>query len=248
MADAPTFTDRDIERIRQSLPDGVDPQRLKLLPKILRDWAATDLSLHLSMPTAKERGDRIKRLEALAASSKSLVQALDAVDQDDDPVWIMGEMIAADGRRLSATERIRAENHYQEMRDFLGRLPSASIAAAKNWKKGRGQPRNDAASLVLMDLVAIYEWLTRRRASRQVSRVDGADTGPFWEFAGAIWPLVFGNADYGLSSAIRNWDSARKKRLKGTRSPLLANIAMRHGLGDIGELAAQYPPCDQKDE
>ena len=148
MADAATFTDRHIELIRRSLPDGVDPQRLKLLPKILHEWAATDLQLHLSMPTAKKRGDRIKRLEALAASSTNLLQALDAVDRNDDQFWIMREMIAADGRRLSATERTRAEHHYQEMTDFLERLPSASIAAAKIWKEGRGQPRNNAASLV----------------------------------------------------------------------------------------------------
>ena len=180
------------------------------------------------MPTAKERGDRIKRLEALAASSTNLLQALDAVDRNDDQFWIMREMIAADGRRLSATERTRAEHHYQEMTDFLGRLPSASMAAAKIWKDGRGQPRNNAASLVLMDIVAIYEWLTRRRASRQVSRDDGADTGPFSNFAAAIWPPVFGKGDHGLSAAIKNWNSARKNRLKGTRSPLLANIAMRH--------------------
>jgi len=228
MADAPTFTDRDIERIRQSLPDGLDPLRLELLPRILGEWAATDLPHYLPMPTAKERRDCVKRLKAVASSSAQLIKALEAIADHDDQFWIIREIIAVAGLRLTDAQRHMSEKQFDETRDYLRKLSAASIAAERFWKRDRGQPPNDAASLVLMDVVAIYEWLTGRKATRQVDRVDGADSGPFWTFAAALWPPVFGKGDGGLSAAIKNWASAKKKKLKGTHSPLLANIALRH--------------------
>ena len=200
----------------------------ELFTKILTEWENTDLPEHLYILTAKKRRDRVKRIKAIASSSTKLMEALEAATRHDDQFWIIREIIAADGPRLSLAERSLSESRFNEMRDYLGKLSAASSTAERFLKRGRGQPRNDAASLVLMDIVAIYEWLTGRKASRQVSRINGTDTGPLWKFAAAIWPAVFGDAETGLSSAIKNWDSARKRKLEGTRSPLLANIAMRH--------------------
>ena len=227
MANGPEFTDRDIQLILKSLPDGVDQRRLSLLPAILREWASTDLLVPLSMPSTKTGKERIKRLNAVKDCAIKLSHALDAADRNDELFWIMREMILADGDRLTPTVRTNAENKIQEMRDFLTRLSFMSAESAKVWKKGRGQPRKLAASTVLMDIAAIYEWLTNERATREVDRDTKKDTGPFWKFAVAIWPLVFGNGQHGLSSTIKNWADAVKSKLSGTRSPLLANIAMR---------------------
>jgi hypothetical protein len=228
MANGPEFTDRDIELIIKSLPGGVDKRRLELLPKILREWAGTDLPLHLSILPIKTKKKRSTRLSSVDGCARRLSQALDAIDRNDERFWIIKEIIVADGQRLSQTKRVKLEDQFQEMKDFLGKLATASAASAKIWKQGRGQPRNVAASFVLMDIVAIYEWLTDKKATRRADRYTFKDSGPFWVFAGAIWPAVFGNGNYGLSAAIKNWDDARKKKLKGTHSPLLANIAMRH--------------------
>jgi hypothetical protein len=172
--------------------------------------------------------DRAKRLKAVADTSAKLLRALDAIDRNDERFWIVRDMIVGDGQRLTPVNRTRLEKRFERMRDCLGKLSAASVAAGKIWKQGRGQPHNNAASLVLMDIVAIYEWLTGRKATRQVNRDTLKDTGPFWEFAAAVWSLVFRNGTRGLSAAIKNWRSARKRKLKGTHSPILANIAVRH--------------------
>jgi hypothetical protein len=228
MTNAPKFSSQGIELILKSLPAGADHRRRELLPKILREWASAYLPMHLSMPSTKAQKGRIKRLKAVDVCARKLMQALDAVDSNDDQFWIMREMIVADGQRLTPAERAKRENQLHEMQGFLRKLARASGESAKIWNRGRGQPRNDAASLVLMDIVVIYVWFTGNKATRQVDRDTHKDTGPFWTFAAAIWPLVFDDGVYGLSAAIKNWDSARKKKLKGTRSPLLANIAMDH--------------------
>ena len=123
---------------------------------------------------------------------------------------------------------IKRENQFEELRHLLGTLATASAASAKFWKQGRGRPRNDPPSLVLMDIIAIYEWLTDKKATREVGRDTGKDTGLFWEFAKTIWPLVFDRGERGLSAAIQRWAGARKKKLKGARSASLRNIDMHH--------------------
>src|SRR5262249_59764217 len=70
-------------------------------------------------------------------------------------------------------------------------------------KRELGHPRNICAYLVMMDLVAIFEWLTGRKATREVDRDLGKDTGPFWHFAAAVWPHVSGEGRYGLSAAMK---------------------------------------------
>jgi hypothetical protein len=89
----------------------------------------------------------------------------------------------------------------------------------------------------LRDIAQIFEWLTGMKATRQVDRKgEGGkgDIGPFWEFAKAIWPLVFRNGKHGLSNAMKNWAEARKKFDEG--SSLMANIALRHPIWGVFEL------------
>ncbi len=230
--DEPEFTDRDIKLIRKSLPSRIDRRRLSLLEPILREWVGTDVPLHRSKPSAEVQRGRVKRLKAVAAESAKLARALDAIEREDEIFWIVREMTLADAQRLSPTERRRQETQLQEVREFLEKLSTSAAMASKLWKQGRGQPRKVAASLVLMDIVAIYEWLTNKKATRQVDRDSKTDAGPFWEFASALWPMVFGSADDGLPAAIKNWAAAQKDmregKIQGERSPVLYNIAMRH--------------------
>jgi hypothetical protein len=124
---------------------------------------------------------------------------------------------------LRSAERKTLERQLQEMRSFLSRLPSALASSVKGLARGQGQPRNVAASLVVMDLVEMFEWLTRTKALRRRH-----DTGVFWEFASAVWPVIFKRGEYGLHSAIKNWELARKRKLRGARSGLIANLDLRH--------------------
>jgi len=125
-------------------------------------------------------------------------------------------------------ERLKDED------DFLRKLAAATarlIDELDESLSGR-RPRNIRAYLVMMDLVAIFEWLTGRKATREVDRALGKDTGPFWDFAAAVWPHMFGKGRYGLSAAMKNWKKWHS--LYGEESPFIRNMAMRHPeLADI---------------
>jgi hypothetical protein len=105
---------------------------------------------------------------------------------------------------------------------FLAKLAAAAPAA---WRRGRGRPRNITAYFVMNDIAAIYEWVTKMEATREVDRVSNKDSGPFWQFATTIWCVVFGGTT-GLSAAMKNWAGYRRKY--GERSALMANLAIRN--------------------
>jgi hypothetical protein len=187
---------------------------------------------------------RSKRLETVNDCAKKLLQALEAAKRDDDQFLIILEMIRTDERRLPQLERLTErdvlKNQFQEARNFLRKLSAASAACGKIWKQPQYHT-NTIARLVLMDIIAIYEWLTDKKATRQVDRDTNKDTGPFWRFAVAIWPMVFGSME-GLSSTMRNWASAVRQKLVGTRSLLIVNIAMRHPTWGVFDRQSLIPP------
>ncbi|MFY9958399.1 hypothetical protein, partial [Bradyrhizobium sp.] len=84
------------------------------------------------------------------------------------------------------------------------------------------------AFLVIRDIAALFEWMTSYKATRQVSRANGKPTGAFYNFAAALWPVVFGQGDDGLQAAIKKLTSAKKNTIKGTTSPILFHIAARN--------------------
>jgi len=116
--------------------------------------------------------------------------------------------------------------------DFLKRIEAAIPRLLEEDKQESGHPRNIRAYLVMMDLVKIFEWLTGRKATREVDRDLGKDTGPFWHFAAAVWPHVFGEGRYGLSAAMKNWKNWHSRY--GEESSFVRNMAMSHpDLADI---------------
>jgi hypothetical protein len=83
----------------------------------------------------------------------------------------------------------------------------------------------------MMDIAAIFEWLTDRKATREVDRINGKETGQFWHFAAAVWPWVFGKGVSGLPAAMKNWE---KWHLRfGEESQLIRNIAGSADMEDI---------------
>ena len=115
--------------------------------------------------------------------------------------------------------------------DYLAKL--ATIKPTEFWKFTRGQPRNVPAYLVLQDAAEIFEWLTRIKATREVSRDNGTETGPFFQFASILWPTIFGNGVAGLPAAIKNW--AKWRSAYNEQSALIANLARRHPTWGIFE-------------
>jgi hypothetical protein len=224
-ADPIEFTDRDVRLIIASLEGKIYARRRELLPMLLQEWAATDLQEHLTRESPERIAQRLERLEAIAqhyADAANLVESLDARGLTGlaSTMASSPDTVVLDAQRYhKAAEAIRQEP------ERLRQMAVAARDARRIWKRGRGRPRNLPSYLILRDLAAIYEWLVRREASRTVSRTDHGETGPFWDFASAVWPVVFGSDD-GLSYGLRSWAEARQKY--GESSPLIANMYLRH--------------------
>jgi len=210
----------DLRALNQILPARLNDRRLALLPKIVDEWRQIDLPRHRSITSSRSAAASFKRLELIKTNSKRLSRALHAARQADDEFWISRELTSRDG--------MLSESHLNDCYTMLDELARAAGQAAENFRTKRGRPRNDLAALVLMDIVAIYEWITGQPATRRVGRETGQDEGPFWRFASRLWALAFDKGTEGLSSAMKTWAAAVKKKEKGTRSPLMANFDLRH--------------------
>ena len=81
MANAPEFTDDEIELVLKSLPSGVAPRQQKLLPRILREWNQTELRSHLSLEPRAVTRKRIEKVQAVEKPASDLLRALDALDE-----------------------------------------------------------------------------------------------------------------------------------------------------------------------
>jgi hypothetical protein len=221
----PVFTDRDIVLIDKSLPDMVDRRRRELLPKILPDWNSNELSEYVLMaggPTPERR----ERMVVVKDCASELLRSLKATDEVDR-AGIAGEMVRAAGQSSLITGWSAVTTLIQRINEEVSFLAKLEEAASRTWRRSRGHPRNTAAYLVLLDAAAIFEWLTDKRATREGDGSSDHETDPpFRRFAAAIWPVVFANGDYGLSSAMKNWATWRKEH--DEESSLMFNINMRH--------------------
>jgi hypothetical protein len=226
------FSAQIIERLAVSLPEPICERRRELLPQILHEWSRTDLQKHLSMDSRATIRAQIRRLEQVRECARELLHALNAVDENDRNV-IVHEMLM---RRSSLEVRLSGfleasrgsrvawanlKRRLEEETYFLAQL--AAVAPEKVWELGDGRPRNLAAYFVLRDAAAIFAWFTNEKATREVDRDDHTHTGPFFQFASALWPVVFEKGTHGLSAAMKNWAGA------GSRpSALMANMDLRH--------------------
>jgi hypothetical protein len=214
------------EALVRILPKPLPQHRRELLPRILEEWGRGDLREHLSRESRAMIRERINRLEKVKASARQLSDALDKLDECDQTT-ILIEMIIAEGKRfndVSRNEFSLRQARLSQAFDYLGKL--RAIAPKEYWQSSPGRPRNIAAYLVLQDIAAIFEWLTHTRATRAVDRIEAIETGPFFPFASILWRIVFRKGLAGLPAAMKNWAAGRSKY--NERSPLVANIALRH--------------------
>jgi hypothetical protein len=75
------FTNEAIASISAALPSGAPPERVALLPELLRAWASEDLREHLSREGRAVIRCRLKQLGAVAKTARSLLQAMRALDE-----------------------------------------------------------------------------------------------------------------------------------------------------------------------
>jgi hypothetical protein len=225
----PIFNECAVKQIRASLPKGIDQRRLDLLPLILDEWSRTDLREHLSRESRATVRARYEQLSKIGTSANDLRQALERIDQRGMS-WIALEMAREDGNPLSSVSREKVAEMKERLKDegdFLGKLAAKTVRLIEEQDESlsrRGQPRNIRAYLVMLDLAAIFEWLTGGKAARGVDRIDHTESGPFWRFAGSVWPVAFG-ATRGLTAAMKKWAEARNEYHE--HSSFLYNLSVR---------------------
>jgi hypothetical protein len=162
------------------------------------------------------------------------LQALDDAHEERAMIW--HEMATRSEERnreqVSRSDRENLKRRLDEERHFLAKL---GAIAPKGWRNpsGRGRPRNYAAYLVLRDAAAVFRWFSDEEPTREVDRHTGKEIGPFFQFASALWPVVFGKGVYGLPAAMKNWEWARSHYRE--ESGLIVNISMRHRAWGIYE-------------
>jgi hypothetical protein len=222
-----TITDRDVEPIVKALKVEPNPHRLCLFPQVLNEWARTELVEYASLKALRASSlKEVARYARVSRSAKDLVDAIDALIEGNDLVVIEHEMARAAGSIVTRERRGHLSRKVIEHRDFLNHLRTAVDSLQHRLKKGPGQPRNTVAYLVLLDLAAIFSWLTGTEAKREVDRMRGCETGAFYHFCAAVWPLVFHSETHGLPAAMKNWAFAHQEYEES--SALLANIDLRH--------------------
>jgi len=213
------FSAQAIKSFAAALPEPMCERRRELLPQILREWIRTDLRRYLPLEKPIIRRKRVNKIQKVRKRASELSRALKTLDQHDRN-FIINEILNAEGdvrrsRWADLNKRLNEEG------DFLTQLAEIKIQ-----KPRPGQPPNYAAYIVLADAAAIFEWFTGKKATRVVDRDYGNETGQFFQFASALWPVLFGKGIQGLPGAMKNW--AQWRRSHGAISPLIANIDLRH--------------------
>jgi hypothetical protein len=212
------------DELRRVLPEPACLQRCALLPLILDDWFRSDLPDHLSRESRSIKGDQINKLEVVRECARRLQEALKAIG-DNGRTALLAQMMSGSGPLDKGRSESKAIAAWLEQEsDFLEKV--VAIDPREFWKPKRGRPRNLPAYSVLQDAAALFEWLSGIRATREVSRDDGTETGPFFHFASILWPTIFGNGVLGLPAAMKNWAELRKAH--GEQSALIINMRFRH--------------------
>jgi hypothetical protein len=176
---------------------------MELLPEMLDEWRRIDVADHLSWESPEIIGKRRRQIKTFEKAVRDLLQAVDALDgmgrflilRESRPVGPQPTWQAAEN------ERRRGEKEFKKILNSLKGL--ASTKASSKLQIDVGRPRNRVAYLVIRDVADIFEWATKHKAKRVVH--DGEEAGPFYEFVAAVWPVVFGQGDDGLPSAVKNW-------------------------------------------
>src|SRR5262249_6230950 len=161
-------------------------------------WSVHYLPEHLSRESCATVRKRFASILKLGKRAKEFRQSLDATDPRAR-AWIALVMAREQGSLSSLEKVAEIEEQLTQERDFHSNLAAATTKLMEE-KPPSLRSRNIRAYLVMMDLAAIFEWLTYRKATREVDRNCGKETGPFWDFAATVWPSVFGKGLSGLPS------------------------------------------------
>jgi hypothetical protein len=215
------FTDRDVKAILSHV-SVADPKKLERLGDVLEDWAKHDMRRAFSIyPDKVVARDRLKAIRSVIKHAEGLREALENFEKFNGSSWLIWKLIEGHADdSYSNAEALQAARLAEQI-SFLPKLETAAKSIQPGFAKAVDQRRNIPAYLLLLDMAAIFEWLTDRPAQR--GSYDRPH--PFDDVVGVLWSAAFGKAN-GLEAAMKNWAKYRKKFKD--KSPVIFNISHRH--------------------
>ena len=175
---------------------------------------------HLSREPRAVIRHRATKQKRVGNCARQLLRALNALDGKD--IGHIAYQMRQAGQTSDRGEIVKLNSWLDEAPEFLGKL--ASISPQQFWNLRSGRPRNLVAYLVLRR-GDVFQWYSGKKAARTVDRVLTTKSGPFFQFAHALWPIIFGRGVGGLPAAMKNWAFAHSRFKE--RSPVIANINRR---------------------
>jgi hypothetical protein len=223
------FSDGALAQIAATLPPDTPPERARLLPDLLRAWAAEDLREHQTRDGRAAIRKQGKRLAVIADQARGLLDALSELDEREHYVIALKVQIRHEAKSRAgrwamlglpddpeAGER-RRDGVLLWLRDLAGALSIPSPKPPPD-KKTLGY-------LVVLDLAAIYQLVTVTAPTRRNNaNAEGGRQpyGPFWNFCSEVFTIV------GLRSLERAIKDVLADYPETVLSAFVANLQFRH--------------------
>ncbi len=225
MADAaPSYaidiSDSALAAIVAVLPPGSPPERVALLPAILRAWAERDLCEHLSREGRAAVRQRESRLQAVAKRGKALLHAVKALHERGFSEVALRPQMRRKNVELPDVDVETADHRRDQAISWLHDL----IEAIEEPQPEPPPDKRTRSYLIVLDLAAIFELVTCEKPTRRIDAyADAAHPyGPFWNFVNAVCATL---------TDVRSLDRALKdvRFHSGSEySTFVANLQFRH--------------------
>ena len=176
------FTDRDIQAILSHI-SVAEPKKLERLGDILNDWAKHDMRRASRIyPDKAVAREQVKTIRSIIKQAEGLRDALEDFEKFDGSSWLVWKLIDGCSGENHSREKALQTRRLADQQSFLRELESAAKALERGFAAATDQRRNVPIYLLLLDMAAIFEWLTGRPARRG----SNERPHPFDEFVGVL--------------------------------------------------------------
>jgi len=210
------FSDEALAKIVDALPLCAPPERAALLPQIFRAWAQEDLREHLSREGRKAARKQEDQLHSIAKQARGLIDAFEELPPTAQFLAALRPELYQTQQTLLDVTAVSIEVARQRLDHGVAWL--TDLAEALHEPQPKMLPDTQTRNhLVTLDLAAIFQLVSEKRPTRQINTGTGKDYGPFWTFASAAWPVIFGSSS-GLSAANKRWATKVSRQRKLARN------------------------------
>lgn len=229
-----------IREVMAALPGFADDERRAMFPLVFRKWLAAFCASHLADQDEATVVEMQTGVGKLRQTARAFNKALGALPQNADLwlglYWPPHDLAPRDfkihPRHLSERQRkpTRGDDsiinfpttnlsHVDALAAESADCARAASAVLKRLcKPAVGRPREYAKKEIAYNLAEIYAWVTGTLPRRRVNpyaQYGGSEYGPFREFVGAVFQVIYGNTA-GLDDAVRDAVKSMEENPQGT--------------------------------